>query len=109
MSPKQSSADRRLFSQLRSEMDRMTASERVIANFLLTNRQAVPFETANSLAAKLAISAATVGRFCRRLGYRNFRELKAAFKLNSEKPELFVRQLTNPWRRNGFKVQAPVG
>ncbi|MGB6030256.1 MAG: MurR/RpiR family transcriptional regulator [Rhodanobacter sp.] len=82
MSPKPSSADRRLFSQLRSEMDRMTASERVIANFLLTNRQAVPFETANSLAAKLAISAATVGRFCRRLGYRNFRELKSAFKFD---------------------------
>lgn len=82
MSPKKSSADQRLFAQLRSEMDRMTASERVIANFLLTNRQAVPFETANSLAAKLAISPVTVGRFCRRLGYRNFRELKTAFKFD---------------------------
>lgn len=82
MPPKKSSADRRLFAQLRSEMERMTASERVIANFLLTNRQAVPFETANSLAAKLAVSAATVGRFCRRLGYRNFRELKTAFKFD---------------------------
>ncbi|MBS0517036.1 MAG: MurR/RpiR family transcriptional regulator [Proteobacteria bacterium] len=82
MPPKQARADRRLFAQLRTRTNEMTASERVIANFLLTNRQTVPFETANSLAAKLAISAATVGRFCRRLGYRNFRELKAAFKFD---------------------------
>lgn len=82
MPPKKASANQRLFTQLQSEMESMTASERVIANFLLTNRQAVPFETANSLAAKLAISAATVGRFCRRLGYRNFRELKTAFKFD---------------------------
>ncbi|MBS0570971.1 MAG: MurR/RpiR family transcriptional regulator [Proteobacteria bacterium] len=82
MPPKKSSADRRLFAKLRSQMDQMTGSEQVIANFLLTNRQTVPFETANSLAAKLAISAVTVGRFCRRLGYRNFRELKTAFKFD---------------------------
>ncbi|MBS0557147.1 MAG: MurR/RpiR family transcriptional regulator [Proteobacteria bacterium] len=82
MPKKQHSADRRLFALLRSEMEELTAAERVIANFLLTNRQSIPFETANSLAAKLAISGATVGRFCRRLGYRNFRELKTAFKFD---------------------------
>ncbi|MBS0487921.1 MAG: MurR/RpiR family transcriptional regulator [Proteobacteria bacterium] len=82
MPQKKNSADRRLFALLRGEMEKLTASERVIANFLLTNRQSIPFETANSLAAKLAISDATVGRFCRRLGYRNFRELKTAFKFD---------------------------
>jgi len=75
-------ADQRLFAQIESEMDQFTESERLIANFLLTNRQGIPFETANSLAAKLAISPVTVGRFCRRLGYRNFRELKNAFKFD---------------------------
>lgn len=71
-----------LFAQLETEMDRFTEAERLIANFLLTNRQAVPFETAHSLATKLAVSAVTVGRFCRRLGYRNFRALKDAFKFD---------------------------
>lgn len=75
-------ADQRLFAQLESEMDRFTESERLIANFLLTNRQAIPFETAHSLATKLALSPVTVGRFCRRLGYRNFRELKTAFQFD---------------------------
>lgn len=79
---KKSMADRRLFAHIESAMNQFTASEQVIANFLLTNRQTIPFETANSLAAKLAISPATVGRFCRRLGYDNFRELKAAFKFD---------------------------
>lgn len=75
-------ADHRLLARLESEMDRFTESERLIANFLLTNRQAIPYETAHSLATKLAISPVTVGRFCRRLGYRNFRDLKTAFQFD---------------------------
>lgn len=71
-----------LLDRLGAEMDDFTEAERLIANFILTNRQAVPFETAASLAARLDISAVTVGRFCRRMGYRNFRELKTALKFD---------------------------
>ena len=80
--PKPAKVDQGLFVRLEGEMEQFTDSERLIANFLLTNRQAIPFETGNSLAAKLAISPVTVGRFCRRLGYDNFRELKTAFKFD---------------------------
>jgi len=75
--------EQRLFAQIEGGMDRFTESERLIAHFLATNRQSIPFETAHSLAGKLAISAVTVGRFCRRLGYRNFRELKSAFQFDA--------------------------
>lgn len=73
---------KRLFAQIEEKANQFTESERLIANFLTTNPQTIPFETANSLAEKLAISPVTVGRFCRRLGYRNFRELKNAFKFD---------------------------
>jgi DNA-binding MurR/RpiR family transcriptional regulator len=72
----------RLFERLRAEMDDLTEAERLIANFILADRQAVPFETAASLAKRLGVSAVTVGRFSRRMGYRNFRELKAELKFD---------------------------
>jgi len=71
-----------LLERLRDEMDSLTEAERLIANFVITDRQSVPFETAASLAEKLAVSPVTVGRFCRRMGYRNFRELKAELKFD---------------------------
>lgn len=72
----------RLLDRLGTDMDDFTDAERLIANFILTNRQAVPFETAASLATRLNISAVTVGRFSRRMGYRNFRELKGGLKFD---------------------------
>lgn len=40
----------------------------------------LPFETAASLAEKVGVSEATVGRFCRHIGYANFRDLKDHLK-----------------------------
>lgn len=71
-----------LIDRLRAEMDSFTDAERLIANFVIADRQSVPFETAASLAEKLDVSPVTVGRFCRRMGYRNFRELKAELKFD---------------------------
>lgn len=72
----------RLLKRLRDGMESFTESERLLANVILTDRQGIPFETAASLAGKLDISAVTVGRFARRLGYRNFRELKGDLKFD---------------------------
>src|SRR3546814_5968400 len=72
-----------LFQRLESGMEQFTQSERTIANFLLGNRQLIAFESAASLAEKLQISPATVGRFCRRIGYRHFKALKADLKINA--------------------------
>lgn len=65
-----------LFEQLEARMDTFTPAERKLASYLLNNKSSIPFETASSLAAKLDVSAVTVGRFCRSLGYKHFRALK---------------------------------
>jgi DNA-binding MurR/RpiR family transcriptional regulator len=65
-----------LFEQLETRMAGFTPAERQIATYLLNHRSSIPFETAASLADKLGVSAVTVGRFCRLLGYRHFRALK---------------------------------
>jgi DNA-binding MurR/RpiR family transcriptional regulator len=67
---------RGIFAQLEEQMTTFTPSESAIASYLLNKRAAIPFETAASLAKKLGLSAMTVGRFARSLGYLNFNKLK---------------------------------
>lgn len=57
-----------------------TPAERAIATFLLTNLPALPFETAASVAQKVGVSEASVGRFCRTIGYRHLKDLKGSLQ-----------------------------
>ncbi len=72
-----------LLQQLEARMESFTPAERRIANYILTNRHEIPFETAASLATTLGVSAVTVGRFCRLLGYKHLRALKQDLRLSA--------------------------
>ncbi len=54
----------------------------LLAHYFLAHLEDLPFETAASLAAKAGVSEATVGRFCRALGYRHLKEVKAAIRVD---------------------------
>lgn len=71
---------RDLLQRLEDNLEGFTQAERAIANFILTNRGGIAFETANSIAAKLQVSSITVGRFSRKMGYRHFKDLKAGLR-----------------------------
>lgn len=43
---------------------------------MLTNLNSLPFENAVTLAEKIGVSEVTIGRFCRKLGYKHFKDLK---------------------------------
>ncbi|MGV1682455.1 MurR/RpiR family transcriptional regulator [Sphingopyxis sp. NJF-3] len=77
-----------LFARLEAENAQYTAAERQIALFLLNNRELIPFETAASIASRLDVSAVTVGRFCRMLGFKHFRELKEQLRASANLPWL---------------------
>jgi len=64
--------------QLEASLRDATPATRALASYFLTNLKDVPFETALSVGAKVGVSEATVGRFCRGLGYRHFKDVKAA-------------------------------
>lgn len=51
-------------------------ADRALSAYVLAKTSGIPFETAASLAAKVGVSEPTVGRFCRTLGYRSFKDLK---------------------------------
>lgn len=59
-----------------SSMPTATKAEKAIAGYFLTNLQSLPFETAATVAAKIGISEATVGRYCRSIGFAHFKALK---------------------------------
>jgi len=54
--------------------------EKVLATYMLANLESLPFETAASLGEKAGVSEPSVGRFCRALGFRHFKELKASLR-----------------------------
>jgi DNA-binding MurR/RpiR family transcriptional regulator len=72
--------------KLKSRWDSFTASEQKIATHLLNNISGIPFETAASLGKQVGVSAMTVGRFLRNLGYAGLGELKE--ELRGEAPWL---------------------
>ena len=53
-------------------------ADKALASYMLAQMATLPFETAASLAEKVAVSEPTVGRFCRTLGYRSLKDLKAS-------------------------------
>lgn len=69
-----------LLQRLEDSLESYTSAERAIANFILTNRGGIAFETANSIATKLQVSPVTVGRFARKMGYKHFKDLKAGLR-----------------------------
>jgi DNA-binding MurR/RpiR family transcriptional regulator len=62
--------------KLKSRWDTFTTAEQRIAGYLLQNISGIPFETAASLGKRVGVSAMTVGRFLRNLGYDGVSELK---------------------------------
>lgn len=61
---------------LEASLAAATKAEKAIASYFLTNLQSLPFETAATVAEKIGISEATIGRYCRSLGFAHFKALK---------------------------------
>jgi DNA-binding MurR/RpiR family transcriptional regulator len=69
-------------------------ADKAIASYMLAKLDALPFETAATLAAKVSVSEPTIGRFCRSLGYLSFRDLKQQLRQDiGEKPWLIADRL----------------
>jgi DNA-binding MurR/RpiR family transcriptional regulator len=75
-------------------------ADKALANYMLARLNTLPFETASSLASKVDVSEPTVGRFCRSIGYRSFKDLKDQLKQDiGDKPWLISDRLRDLQRR----------
>jgi len=59
-----------------------TPAERALAHYLMSNLSSLPFQTAATVAAKVGVSEASVGRFCRSIGYRHLKDLKSSLQVD---------------------------
>ena len=66
-----------LVGRLSGSIETATKVENMIASYMLSNLQSLPFETGASLGKKLGVSEASIGRYCRSIGYRHFKDLKS--------------------------------
>ena len=62
--------------KIRSERDRMSAIERRIADFILENAQLLRDYSSQQLADALGISQSSVVKFCQKLGFKGYPDLK---------------------------------
>ena len=69
-----------LFRTIEATCSQLTPSEKRIGSWLLSHRQHIPFETADSIAQATGTSGITVGRYLRKLGYRNLDDVKNSLK-----------------------------
>jgi DNA-binding MurR/RpiR family transcriptional regulator len=65
-----------LLDRIEAATPRLTRSERLIAAYLTANVRGLALENASSVARKAGVSAMTVGRFLRTLGYAHFDEIR---------------------------------
>ncbi len=77
--------------RLRQCYDGLTVSERMIAGWLLDNMAAIPFETAASIGQRVGVSAMTVGRFLKSIGYSGLAALKADLR-----GDMLLGEMGNP-------------
>jgi DNA-binding MurR/RpiR family transcriptional regulator len=79
---------------LKRDWKKFTASEQRLATFFLQHMQELPFETAASIAQRLAVSPMTVGRFLKKIGFGDLRGVKASLRAASPESGWLSRQIT---------------
>lgn len=89
--------------KLRTEAAERTQSEAVLARYFAAHLDDLPFETAASIAKQVGVSAVTVGRFLRSLGYQRLTDLTQ--ELRGHAPSS-AWQLKGSTQGNGGGIQA---
>lgn len=75
---------------IQSSYSRLSEKEKLIADYILENPKLIIHETISEIAEKLNIADATVFRFCKRIGYGGFQEMKIALAADLSNPALPV-------------------
>ena len=69
-----------LFTRIEQTFSQLTPSEKRVAGWLLAHVVQIPFETADGIAKATGTSGITVGRYLRKLGFRNLEDAKASLR-----------------------------
>ena len=87
--------------RLKREFPTFTPAGKRIATYVLANLRDLAYETADGIASRTGLTGITVGRFLRRMGYRNLDDLKKAMR--GGRPWLMTERL------GSYRAQAARG
>ncbi|MGH8236702.1 MAG: MurR/RpiR family transcriptional regulator [Steroidobacteraceae bacterium] len=85
---------------IQQRLTELSTAEQAVAAHLAAHPERLPFETADSLGKRLGVSAMTVGRALKALGYRGLADLRS--EMRSEVSGAV------PWNRRGASQAPPV-
>lgn len=87
--------------RLEQQLSAKSEASRAIANYILSNLKDLPFENSAIVAQKLGVSESTVGRFCRSLGFKHFKDLKFELKADLGDSPWLIGERLNAFLQNG--------
>jgi DNA-binding MurR/RpiR family transcriptional regulator len=87
-------------SLIQTRLPELSTSEQAVAAHLAAHPEQLPFETAQTLAKRLGVSAMTVGRTLKALGYRGLGQLRAEMRFE-------VPEGSAPWTKRGASPTLP--
>ncbi|MGI8316709.1 MurR/RpiR family transcriptional regulator [Halobacillus mangrovi] len=67
-----------VISRIRSSYSQFSEKEKLIADYILENKEQIVHSTINQVADDLMVADATVFRFCKRLGFKGYQAMKIA-------------------------------
>ena len=102
MSERSEDRSAELIARLNAGANSTSKVERRIAGHILANLGELPFETGASLAEKAGVSAASISRFCRSIGYGDIKELKASLKSGSGEPAWLIGDKLREFHRRSL-------
>lgn len=85
---------------IQTRLPELSTSEQAVAAHLAAHPEQLPFETAETIAKRLGVSAMTVGRTLKALGYRGLGQLRAEMRLE-------VPDGSAPWAKRGTSPTLP--
>jgi DNA-binding MurR/RpiR family transcriptional regulator len=75
-----------LLGKIRFEYKHLSDKERLIANYILSHPNEMVHQTINEVSELLNVAEATVFRFCKRMGFKGFQQLKIALASETVSP-----------------------
>ncbi len=86
----------RALSRIHSFYDRLSPSERKVADYVLAHPEEVIHLPLSQLAERAGVSDPTVLRFCRAIGYRGYLDFKVALTQDLASPQKFIHEAVEP-------------
>lgn len=73
--------------QIKSHMDLLKPAEKRVAEYVIENSDEVVYSSITNLADQIGVSEATIVKFCQRVGYSGYQELKIMLARTNQQPD----------------------